>query len=248
VVGVFPTRDTSSGRWRYLVALVACAAAALSTIGIDARTDREHSFAALLAASLVTGWYAGSRPAILALIEPTGVARRATPPMRRFGMRLPVVTTELRTSLRCAGRFVAQSSVNGRAPDRSHLQRLQIRRALHGQIPALLEEVVLQPTGLRGGKDLLPIEAVLSKRRRRVAEVPGAGAGALRSTPCRRRAVEDDRRPGEEVLLADLLGGCSRRGAPRHAAGLVARDAIEEAPCRDRPIAAARPSPPVSDR
>ena len=54
--GAFRTRDLSAPRWRYLVALAASAAAALSTIVINAQTNRERAFAALLAAILVTGW------------------------------------------------------------------------------------------------------------------------------------------------------------------------------------------------
>src|ERR1044071_3652207 len=46
----------------------------------------------------------------------------------------------------------------------SHVQGLQIRNALHRQVPGLLDEVVLQAALLRRREDLRPVHRVLADR------------------------------------------------------------------------------------
>lgn len=65
---IFRKPKLSSVWWRYTVALAASAAAALLTIVINSETGVAQGFAALLAAILLTGWFAGTGPAIVALV------------------------------------------------------------------------------------------------------------------------------------------------------------------------------------
>lgn len=66
--GVFRTLDMNSRWLRYLVAVAASLVAALLTIAIRSETNLAYIVTPLLAAILLTGWYAGTGPAIVALI------------------------------------------------------------------------------------------------------------------------------------------------------------------------------------
>ena len=66
--GVFRTPGASSRRSRYLIAVAASLVAALLTIIIRSETNLAYIVTPLLAAILLTGWYAGTGPAIVALI------------------------------------------------------------------------------------------------------------------------------------------------------------------------------------
>lgn len=66
--GLIRASLTSAESRRYLVAIAASIAAALLTIVIDFMVGPLHAVAAMLAAILLTGWYAGTGPAILALL------------------------------------------------------------------------------------------------------------------------------------------------------------------------------------
>ena len=51
----------------------------------------------------------------------------------------------------------------------SDSEGLEIRDALLGQFPCLLDEVILDPADLRGGEGFYPIDAALAKRDLRVS-------------------------------------------------------------------------------
>jgi len=66
--GALRKADASSAWFRYLIAVAASLAAALLTIAIRSETNLGYIVTPLLAAILLTGWYAGTGPAIVALI------------------------------------------------------------------------------------------------------------------------------------------------------------------------------------
>lgn len=77
MLGSLRMPDTSSGWWRYFVAVAASLVAALLTIAIRSETNLGYIVTPLLAAILLTGWYAGTGPAIVALILAMIVDRAA---------------------------------------------------------------------------------------------------------------------------------------------------------------------------
>src|ERR1019366_4603391 len=87
---------------------------------------------------------------------------------------------------------------------RSDAERLQVAHALHREIPVLLDEVVLQPTGLRRGEDFGPVGAVLSDGQ------PG-GTAAASSGPSAGRALRPSRRRQRRVQVHALS---MHRGEP----------------------------------
>jgi K+-sensing histidine kinase KdpD len=61
-------RGVRSPLRRYGVAVLACITAAVLTAMMLIRFDHAHAIAALLAVILLSGWYGGAGPAILALV------------------------------------------------------------------------------------------------------------------------------------------------------------------------------------
>src|SRR5437667_7185370 len=72
----------------------------------------------------------------------------------------------------------------------SDVQRLQVRDALHRQLPALLDEVVLQASRLRRREDLRPVDRILADGQSTAAGLPAATGSLASATPalrgCRR--------------------------------------------------------------